>query len=54
MQEVVKTVRSIKQDYLHPKDRPDGWFIVNRIYEVVLSSIDISQTVRYLLILQYD
>ena len=25
MQEVVKTIRSIKQDYLHPKDRPDGW-----------------------------
>ena len=24
MQEVVKTIRSIKQDYLHPKDRPDG------------------------------
>ncbi|XP_065918403.1 valine--tRNA ligase-like [Dysidea avara] len=23
MQEVVKTIRSIKQDYLHPKDRPD-------------------------------
>ena len=23
-QEVIKTIRSIKQDYLHPKDRPDG------------------------------
>lgn len=28
MQEVVKTIRSIKQDYLHPKDRPDGWYTV--------------------------
>ena len=28
MQEVVKTIRSIKQDYLHPKDRPEGWFTI--------------------------
>lgn len=29
MQEVVKTIRSIKQDYLHPKDRPDVYIACN-------------------------